>query len=81
MPLRRASPCKVNLLLNILGRRPDGYHALETLFHHVPLCDELVVDHAPDVLAEYGPGLLALFTRARPLLSPAAWADVERTLS
>lgn len=42
--LRRASPCKVNLLLNILGRRPDGFHELETLFHHVPLRDELTFE-------------------------------------
>lgn len=41
MPLRRLSPCKVNLLLNILGRRADGFHELETLFHHVPLNDVL----------------------------------------
>lgn len=41
MTLERASACKVNLCLNILGRRPDGYHELETLFHPVRLCDEL----------------------------------------
>lgn len=41
MTLQRLSPCKVNLLLNILGRRPDGFHELETLFHHVPLNDVL----------------------------------------
>lgn len=41
--LRRQSPCKINLLLNILGRRPDGFHELETLFHHVPLTDELTL--------------------------------------
>jgi 4-diphosphocytidyl-2-C-methyl-D-erythritol kinase len=29
------------LLLNILGRRPDGFHELETLMHPVPLYDEL----------------------------------------
>ncbi|MGC3961369.1 MAG: 4-(cytidine 5'-diphospho)-2-C-methyl-D-erythritol kinase [Verrucomicrobiota bacterium] len=34
-------PCKVNLLLNILGRRPDGFHELETVFHPVNLCDRL----------------------------------------
>jgi 4-diphosphocytidyl-2-C-methyl-D-erythritol kinase len=44
MPLIRSSPCKVNLLLNILGRRPDGFHDLETLFHPVPLCDELTFE-------------------------------------
>lgn len=47
MPLIRSSPCKVNLLLNILGRRPDGFHDLETLFHPVPLCDELTFEAAP----------------------------------
>jgi len=46
MPLIRSSPCKVNLLLNILGRRPDGFHDLETLFQPVPLCDELTFELA-----------------------------------
>ncbi len=35
------SPCKVNLLLNILGRRPDGFHELETVLHPVGICDRL----------------------------------------
>ena len=39
--LEKNSPCKVNLLLNILGKRPDGFHELETLFHPVNLCDAL----------------------------------------
>jgi 4-diphosphocytidyl-2-C-methyl-D-erythritol kinase len=40
----RSSPCKINLLLNVLGRRPDGFHELETLLHPVGLCDELVFE-------------------------------------
>ena len=47
MALERHSPCKVNLILNILGRRPDGYHDLETVFLHVPLHDTLSFEHAP----------------------------------
>jgi 4-diphosphocytidyl-2-C-methyl-D-erythritol kinase len=39
--LERSSPCKVNLLLNILGKRPDGFHELETVMHPVNLCDVL----------------------------------------
>lgn len=39
--LRKRSPCKVNLLLNILGRRPDGFHELETVMQPVDLCDDL----------------------------------------
>lgn len=41
MALTRQSPCKVNLLLNILGKRSDGFHELETVMQPVPLCDEL----------------------------------------
>lgn len=41
MPFTRRSHCKVNLVLNILGRREDGFHDLETLFFPVPLHDEL----------------------------------------
>ncbi len=47
MPLAKTSPCKVNLLLNILARRPDGFHELETIMHPVPLCDELEFEKAP----------------------------------
>ena len=39
--LEKASPCKVNLLLNILGKRADGFHELETVFHPVNLYDQL----------------------------------------
>ncbi len=44
MTLVRHSPCKVNLLLNILGRRTDGFHELETLFFPVPLTDALTFE-------------------------------------
>ncbi len=39
--LHKTSPCKVNLLLNILGKRPDGFHELETIMHPVNLNDRL----------------------------------------
>jgi 4-diphosphocytidyl-2-C-methyl-D-erythritol kinase len=39
--LQKQSPCKVNLLLNILGKRPDGFHELETLMHPVNFYDRL----------------------------------------
>jgi len=35
------SPCKINLILNILGKRPDGFHELETVLQPVPLFDHL----------------------------------------
>ena len=46
MTLTRPSPCKVNLLLNILGKRADGFHELETVMQPVALCDELTFESA-----------------------------------
>jgi len=40
------SPCKVNLLLNILGQRPDGFHELETVMQPVNFCDELFFERS-----------------------------------
>jgi 4-diphosphocytidyl-2-C-methyl-D-erythritol kinase len=44
MRLEKNSPCKVNLLLNILGRRSDGFHELETILHPVNVCDRLIFE-------------------------------------
>ena len=46
MPLEKKSPCKVNLLLNILGKRADGFHELETVLQPVNCCDEMVFERA-----------------------------------
>lgn len=35
--------CKINLGLNVVGKRPDGYHDIETVLYPVPLCDTLEV--------------------------------------
>lgn len=34
---------KINLGLNIVSKRPDGYHNLETVFYPIPLCDALEI--------------------------------------
>jgi len=39
---------KINLGLEIVGRRPDGYHDIRTLFQTVTLADELDIAPAPD---------------------------------
>jgi 4-diphosphocytidyl-2-C-methyl-D-erythritol kinase len=42
-----AAPAKVNLHLEVLGKRPDGYHAIETLILAVDLFDTLEVRRDP----------------------------------
>ena len=50
---RRTAPAKINLGLFIKGRRPDGYHDLETLFVAAPaLSDELKLRVLPPGAAE-----------------------------
>ena len=76
MPLVKASPCKVNLLLNVLGRRPDGFHELETVMYPINLHDELS-------FAQVGRGIEltcsdpSLPTDARNLVYRAATAFLE----
>ncbi len=35
------APAKLNLFLHVVGRRPDGYHLLQTLFRFIDLHDSL----------------------------------------
>ena len=44
MRLEKKSPGKVNLILNILGKRADGFHELETVMQPVNICDELTFE-------------------------------------
>ena len=44
MSLERASHCKVNLILNVLGQRPDGFHELETVMQPIRICDSLTFE-------------------------------------
>jgi len=41
--LKISSPAKVNLFLKVLGRRNDGYHELQTLFHRISLQDQIIL--------------------------------------
>ncbi|WP_456433128.1 4-(cytidine 5'-diphospho)-2-C-methyl-D-erythritol kinase [Thermosulfuriphilus sp.] len=41
---RILAPAKINLFLQVLGRRPDGYHDIYTLFQKVTLFDELLLE-------------------------------------
>lgn len=43
------SPAKINLSLRILGKRPDGFHEIDTLMAKLPgLADEITITPAPE---------------------------------
>lgn len=41
--LQIKAPAKVNYRLDVLGKRPDGYHELRMIMQRVDLCDELEI--------------------------------------
>jgi 4-diphosphocytidyl-2-C-methyl-D-erythritol kinase len=45
---RASVPCKVNLFLEVLGKRNDGYHSLDTVMMAVSLADELEISPRSD---------------------------------
>jgi len=45
---RWPAPAKLNLFLHVTGRRPDGYHELQTLFQLIDLCDTLEIEVRQD---------------------------------
>lgn len=59
---RWPAPAKLNLFLHVLGRRPDGYHDLQTLFQFVTFGDEIFIEPTDDCeirLVEGAPGVSA----------------------
>ena len=61
--VKQFAPAKNNLYLHIVGRRPDGFHELETLMALISVHDTLDIDLLPDA-----PGKIE-FTCSDPTLS------------
>ncbi len=67
------TPAKVNLFLEVLGKRPDGYHDIATLMVAIRLYDTLIFREAPDLTlhcstAQLSSGQDNLVLRAATLL-------------
>ena len=73
------APAKVNLYLEVLGRRPDGYHAIETLMITVGLYDTLVLGDDPSGQVALTCSEPTLSTGAENLVVRAALLLKERT--
>jgi len=44
MALKLLSPAKVNLFLDVVSKRPDGFHNILTVFERIDLLDEIELD-------------------------------------
>jgi hypothetical protein len=47
MRLEGRAPAKLNLTLEVLGRRADGYHEVASIMHTLSLCDTLTLELPP----------------------------------
>jgi 4-diphosphocytidyl-2-C-methyl-D-erythritol kinase len=80
------APAKLNLFLHITGRRPDGYHELQTLFQLIDLCDSVAVTARDDGRIERPQGPAAvppesdLVVRAARALQAASGTHLGATL-
>lgn len=57
------APAKLNLFLHITGRRPDGYHLMQSVFMLIDWCDSLHFELRHDgriTREDLGPTLPAL---------------------
>ncbi|MFO1498593.1 MAG: 4-(cytidine 5'-diphospho)-2-C-methyl-D-erythritol kinase [Verrucomicrobiota bacterium] len=77
--LQRPSPCKINLVLNVLGKRPDGFHELETLMHPIALTDILTFERLPGAGIELSCSNQSLPTDASNLVYRAASGFLQKT--
>jgi 4-diphosphocytidyl-2-C-methyl-D-erythritol kinase len=58
------APAKLNLFLHVTGRRPDGYHDLQTVFQIVDLCDTVGIRLRADAVIERRAGLETVLPEA-----------------
>lgn len=77
MAVRVRCPAKINLGLWILGRRPDGYHEIDTFLQAISLEDEITLERsAPGIALETG-GLA--ISGPGPNIVARAWALLRET--
>lgn len=71
--VNECAPAKINLYLHVLGRRPDGYHQLDSLVAFADIGDELRVEAAAQLsLSLAGPFAGGLADEADNLVLKAA---------
>jgi len=77
--MQTAAFAKLNLSLDILGRRPDGYHDLRMVMHTVDLSDSLTLERTHEPGIQVRTGLSFLPTDEKNLAAAAALAFATAT--
>ncbi len=71
MLIEELARAKVNLTLQVLGRRPDGYHALASVVAFASAADVVILEpgrpHAIDISGPFAPKLASEYLIARTL--------------
>jgi 4-diphosphocytidyl-2-C-methyl-D-erythritol kinase len=81
LPVRERARAKVNLTLHVIGKRPDGYHELQSAVAFADVSDEVFFDpSSPEAMRLDGPFASAidgenLMLKAKSAVS--AWLGVE----
>jgi 4-diphosphocytidyl-2-C-methyl-D-erythritol kinase len=84
------APAKINLTLEVLGERPDGFHNIRSVIQAIDLCDSLgfslsneieVASHSPDFVAERSliPSAAALLRQVKGS-SQGARVEIEKKI-
>ena len=79
--IRTIAPAKINWTLEVLGKRPDGYHEVLTVMQTIDLCDEVQVERAREnsleVSGDYVPGEDDLALQAARLVTEATGGELH----
>jgi len=83
-PIAIRAPAKLNLGLEILGKRGDGFHEIRTIMAMLEFSDDLIVTIAPDTGVEGVPGVPGdtnLISRAVDVFRTASAIEVRANIS
>ena len=69
------TPAKINLYLGVLGRRPDGYHEIETLFQAIDLFDYVSIKKSTNSSGIQVPNHPELETPDNTALRALSWLE------
>lgn len=72
------SPCKINIGLNIISKRSDGYHNLESIFYPIPLFDIIEITKSDNGNFNYSQSGLVIDSPLENNLLYKAWNLINK---